>query len=107
MAAWVLWLVIAVVLGVADTATLTSVLGLLGGVALLTAGAGRSAAVTFACQPTPDAPPQGQAGSSKRLAAAAFQPLRHRMGPGASTFGGTKRSRGVQQAGPRRCSIPV
>ena len=38
MAAWVVWLVLAVVLGVAETATLTAVLGLLGGAALLTAG---------------------------------------------------------------------
>ncbi len=38
MAAWLVWLVIAVGLGVAETATLTAVLGLLAGAALLTAG---------------------------------------------------------------------
>ena len=37
MALWVLWLVLAVVLGVAEIATLTAALGLLGGAALVTA----------------------------------------------------------------------
>lgn len=38
MAAWVLWLLVAVVLGVAEAFTLTAALGLLGGAALITAG---------------------------------------------------------------------
>jgi membrane protein implicated in regulation of membrane protease activity len=38
MAAWVLWMIIAVLLGVAEVFTLTAVLGLLGGAALITAG---------------------------------------------------------------------
>ncbi|MHA6781097.1 NfeD family protein [Pseudonocardia saturnea] len=38
MAAWVIWLSIAVVLGVAEAFTLTAALGLLGGAALITAG---------------------------------------------------------------------
>jgi membrane protein implicated in regulation of membrane protease activity len=37
MGMWVLWLVLAVVLGVAEIATLTAALGLLGGAALITA----------------------------------------------------------------------
>ncbi len=37
MAAWVIWLVIAVVLSVAETATLTAVLGLFGGAAFRSA----------------------------------------------------------------------
>jgi membrane protein implicated in regulation of membrane protease activity len=39
MAAWVVWLVLAVLLGVAEVFTLTAVLGLLGGAALITSGA--------------------------------------------------------------------
>ncbi len=39
MSAWVIWLIIAVVLGGAEILTLTAVLGLLGGAALLTSGA--------------------------------------------------------------------
>ncbi|MFC5994821.1 NfeD family protein [Pseudonocardia hispaniensis] len=39
MAAWVVWMVLAVVFGVAEVYTLTAVLGLLGGAALLTSGA--------------------------------------------------------------------
>ena len=38
MTAWVLWLILAVLLGVAEAFTLTAVLGLLGGAALITAG---------------------------------------------------------------------
>jgi membrane protein implicated in regulation of membrane protease activity len=38
MAAWVVWLILAVVLGVAEVFTLTAVLGLLGVAALVTAG---------------------------------------------------------------------
>lgn len=38
MAAWVIWLSLAVVLGVAEAFTLTAALGLLGGAALVTAG---------------------------------------------------------------------
>ena len=39
MAAWVVWLILAVLLGAAEAFTLTAVLGLLGGAALITAGA--------------------------------------------------------------------
>jgi membrane protein implicated in regulation of membrane protease activity len=39
MAAWVIWLIIAVVLGVAEVFTLTAALGLLSGAALITSGA--------------------------------------------------------------------
>ena len=39
MALWLIWLIIAVVLGVAEAFTLTAALGLLGGAALITAGA--------------------------------------------------------------------
>jgi membrane protein implicated in regulation of membrane protease activity len=38
MAAWVVWLVLAVLLGVAEAFTLTAVLGLLGAAALVTSG---------------------------------------------------------------------
>jgi membrane protein implicated in regulation of membrane protease activity len=38
MAAWVVWLILAVLLGVAEVFTLTAVLGLLGGAAVITAG---------------------------------------------------------------------
>ena len=38
MALWVVWLLVVVVLGVAEAFTLTAALGLLGGAALLTAG---------------------------------------------------------------------
>ena len=38
MAAWVVWLILAVLLGVAEVFTLTAVLGLLGGAALITSG---------------------------------------------------------------------
>jgi membrane protein implicated in regulation of membrane protease activity len=40
MTAWVVWLFAAVVLGVVETFTLTAIAGLLGGAALVTAGAG-------------------------------------------------------------------
>ena len=39
MALWVIWLIIAVVLAVAEAFTLTAALGLLGGAALITSGA--------------------------------------------------------------------
>ncbi|WP_214370583.1 NfeD family protein [Pseudonocardia sp. H11422] len=39
MAVWVIWLIVAVLLGVAEIFTLTAVLGLLGGAALITSGA--------------------------------------------------------------------
>lgn len=39
MAAWVVWLIAAVALGVAEIFTFTAVLGLLGGAALITSGA--------------------------------------------------------------------
>lgn len=39
MAVWVVWLILAVVLGVVEAFTLTAALGLLGGAALITAGA--------------------------------------------------------------------
>jgi membrane protein implicated in regulation of membrane protease activity len=38
MAAWVVWLILAVLLGVAEVFTLTAVLGLLGAAALITSG---------------------------------------------------------------------
>lgn len=38
MALWVVWLIVAVALGIAEAFTLTTALGLLGGAALLTAG---------------------------------------------------------------------
>ncbi|GII94819.1 NfeD family protein [Sinosporangium siamense] len=38
MEAWIIWLILAVALGVAEIFTLTTALGLLGGAALLTAG---------------------------------------------------------------------
>lgn len=39
MAAWVIWLIVAMVLGVAEAFTLTAALGLLGAAALITSGA--------------------------------------------------------------------
>ena len=94
MALWVIWLIIAVVLGVAEIFTLTAALGLLGGAALITAGVrrGRAAAARCSSWCSPSPPTAG-------VVLVRPVALRHMLAPAGAAV---RRGRAGRQAGLRR-----